>query len=126
MAECWSGQRQTQQETEATSKEVPEMKTVICYNCSEVGHKSTMCPKPRNEGRRKRDDTNRVQTFSDDKGVLRKNEILATIGDESLPMTIDTGASVMVLPMEFVPSSDRTGNTIQITEANGDNISLQK
>ena len=60
---------------------------------------------------RGRDETKKVQTFPDDTRV---------------PMSINTGASAMVQLIEFTPSSDRTKNTVQITVANDNNVTLQE
>ena len=67
-----------------------DVKPRVCFNCQEVGHKTNASTKPR---RRRKDEGKRVQTTSQPKEVLRQNEAMATVGNHTLPVTMDAGAS---------------------------------
>ena len=75
---------------EDSTKVKTENKVVKCYGCGEVGHKRPDCPK------KKKGSVVKVGKSR----VLRRNEMLATVGGISMPVTIDTGAEVSVLPIE--------------------------
>ena len=62
---------------------------VKCYGCGEVGHKKPDCP-----------NKNKKATMVNvgPSRVLRRNEMLATVSGISMPVTLDTGAEVSVLP----------------------------
>ena len=109
--DCWSKKRQQKEQEVQVKKE--DVKPIVCFNCQEVGHKANACTKPR---LRRKDEGKRVQTTPEPKEVLRQNEAMATVGNLTLPVTMDTGA---VLPKEFVAEKDYTGKMVEITVANG-------
>ena len=47
--------------------------------------------------------------------VLRRNEMLATVGGISMPVTLDTGAEVSVLPEEADSVLRYTGEKVTLT-----------
>ena len=67
-----------------------ESRVVKCYGCGEIGHKKPECPV------KKKASVVKVGPSR----VLRRNEMLATVGGISMPVTLDTGAEVSVLPAE--------------------------
>ena len=83
-------------------------KKVTCYVCGETGHKSPACPK------RKDKTTKRVKTRQTTPEVLKENDLLVRVGGSSFPATLDTGATVSVIPKEFVREDALTGETEQI------------
>ena len=74
------------------SDDIPKIKTegkvIKCYRCGEIGHKKPECPN------KKKASVVKVGPSR----VLRRNEMLATVGGISMPVTLDTGAEVSVLP----------------------------
>ena len=81
------------------------MKGVKCFECGELGHKSPSCPK------RKGKATKRVSTRRRRTEVLADNELLGRVNGYWFPMTLDTGASVSLIPREFVGEDAFTGRT---------------
>ena len=49
-----------------TSKEVKDVKRIICFNCREVGHKSPDCPKPKKERK-----TEAIKTVREKSGTMK-------------------------------------------------------
>ena len=92
--------------TGAVSKgDKPDLKGVKCFECGELGHKSPSCPK------RKGKATKRVSTRRRRTEVLADNELLGRVNGYWFPMTLDTGASVSLIPREFVGEDAFTGRT---------------
>jgi len=75
---------------DSTEKEKSYNKTYKCYGCGEIGHKKPECP-------HKSKTTKKVVTAKGSK-TLRTNELLAQVGDLSLPVTLDMGAQVSLFP----------------------------
>ena len=76
---------------EDNQKVKTEGRVVKCYGCVEVGRKKPDCP-----NKNKKASVVKVGHSR----VLRRNEMLATVGGISMPVTLDTGAEVSVLPEE--------------------------
>ena len=76
---------------EENQKVKTEGRVVKCYRCGEVGHKKPDCPK-----KNKKSSVVKVGPSR----VFRRNEMLATVGVISMPVTLDTGVEVSVLPEE--------------------------
>ena len=91
--------------TEESTKVKTEGKVVKCYGCGEVGHKKPECPKKKKAS---------VVKIGRSK-VLRHNKMLATLGGISMPVTLDTGAEVSVLPMEADCVKRYTGETVTLS-----------
>ena len=83
----------------------PDLKGVKCFECGELGHKSPSCPK------RKGKATKRVSTRRRKTEVLADNELLGRVNGYWFPMTLDTGASVSLIPREFLGEDAFTGRT---------------
>ena len=97
-----------------------------CYTCGQPRHKSPDCPnKAESSNNRKDVDARkkdgrkalrniRVSTSSDDANV-----ILAMVEGKQLPLLLDTGAQISVMPAELVPTSAKTGDKVRIKGFNG-------
>ena len=79
-----------------------------CFECGELGHKSPSCPI------RKGKATKRVSTRGRKTEVLADNELLGRVNGYWFPMTLDTGASVSLIPREFEGEDAFTGRTEQL------------
>ena len=94
-----------------TLQETPEKKPVVCYNCREVGHKAPACPKPKSERPRRKE----VKVLSEIKPEVKElhdNEILVQVEGKDIPVTLDSGATITVLPKEMIPNTWLTGRQI--------------
>ena len=89
---------------EESTKVKVEGRQVKCYGCGESGHKKPDCPK------KKKASVVKLGTSR----ILRRNELLATVGGISMPMTLDTGAEVSVLPIEAECVKKYTGETVTL------------
>ena len=105
--DCWSRRRPFGTPAPAnspgdntTSKEVKDVKPIIGFNCREVGHKSPDCPKPK-KGRK----TEAIKTVRERGGSMK---VMATYGEHEFPILLDTGATVTIIPKEFVKPEDIT------------------
>ena len=83
----------------------PEWKKVKCYGCGEEGHKKLDCPKAKSKT------VKRVERQHESVQTLRGNELLAKVEGYSIPMTIDSGAEISVIPKELVDVVKYTGRT---------------
>jgi len=86
-----------------------DVKPIICFNCGDVVHKSTDCPK---KGKKSRSD-NRLKTGRTRIKMLDHNELIATLDGVSFPVTLNTGGSVSLVPKELVPKFALRGETIE-------------
>ena len=78
--------------TPAVSK--PEKKP-ICFNCRQVGHKSLQCPK-----KQAANSVKRIQIPLSKVKMLKQGEVLAAILGQAIPVTIDSGAEITIVPEE--------------------------
>ena len=83
-------------------------RTVTCFVCGEIGHKSPSCPQRRDKAAK------RVVTRQTEPEVLGENDLLESVDGCSFPATLDTGASITLLPKEFVKKEALTGETEQV------------
>ena len=61
--------------------------------------------------------------------TLAENDVMASVNDHRLPMTLDSGEEVSIVPQEFVKPSDFMGETLKwclcqtwVTEARVANV----
>ena len=80
-----------------------EGKKIKCYGCGEEGHRKTESPKAKSKTAK------RVQTQKDNTHVLGMNELLARVEGYLSSMTLDTSATILVVPKEIVSGEKYTG-----------------
>ena len=81
------------------------MSQVTCFRCRQQGHISPNClKKPTSK-------IKRVQVNEDLIETLKENEVFGAVGLYRMPITIDTGAEVTVVPEEAVEPYQLTGET---------------
>ena len=100
--------------TEESTKAKVETKVVKCYGCGETGHKKPECP------RKKKTSVVKLGPSR----VLRRNEMLATVGGITMPITLDMGAEVSVLPREADCVKKYTGETVTLRGVFDDDKSI--
>ena len=88
-----------------TGAPLTEKKPIVCLACHQVGHKSPQCPK------RQQGSVKIIQIPVDYVKALRENEIMAQISGILVPVTIDSGAQITVVPEELVKQTEFTGET---------------
>ena len=79
-----------------------------CYSCYDVGHKSPQHPK------KKKGTVKRVEIPVDRVTSLNANEVIAEISGVRIPLTIDSGAQMTVVPLEVVKPEELTGETTKL------------
>ena len=84
---------------------IPEWKKVKCYGCGEEGHEEPDFPKAKSKT------VKRVERQHEGIQTLRGNELLAKVEGYSIPMTIDSGAEISVIPKELLDVVKYTGRT---------------
>ena len=82
-------------QTPVTSPQA-ETKPVVCFSCHEVGHKSPQCPK------KQKRTVKRIEIPTDSVKALRSNKVMAEISGTMIPLTIDLGTQMTVVPLEVV------------------------
>ncbi len=92
-----------------------------CYTCGVVGHKSPDCPSKTSNGSKRVEvkkepenaDKSKKKSFKQaEVSVLYNgptNTIQASLYGQPLPLLLDTGAQLSVVPKELVPPAARTG-----------------
>ena len=80
-----------------------ERKPIVCFACHQLGHKSPQCPK------RQQGNVKHIQIPVDCVKALGENELMAQISGISVPITVDSGAQLTVVPEEMVKESEFTG-----------------
>ena len=81
-----------------------ETKPIRCFACGELGHKSNVCPK-------KKDKLKRLTIPWKHVRELGYSDIMGKVNGVTLPITMDSGADVSLVPIEAVKQSDYTGET---------------
>ena len=77
------------------------MGEVTCFNCHQKGHISPSCPAKKK--------VKKVKVMEDIIATLKSNEVFGAVGPHRMPITIDTGAEVTVVPAEAVDDDQLTG-----------------
>ena len=93
------------EKVEITPKAV---RAVTCFVCGEIGHKSPSCFHRRDKAAK------RVMTKQTEPEVLGESDLLVNVHGCSFPATLDTGASITLLPKEFVKEEALIGETEQV------------
>ena len=95
----------------ATPAVTPQVdkKPVVCFSCHQVGHKSPQCPK------QQQGSVNRIKIPVDCVKALGNNEVMAEMSGILLPVTLDSGAQVTIVPEEAVKESEFTGETTRFS-----------
>ena len=88
---------------------------IICYNCQEQGHKAPQCPKRVTSVKRVQIPINRVK-------LLKENEVMGKVQGHLLPITVDTGAEITVVPEECVGESELTGESFTVNTFNNTKV----
>ena len=83
------------------------MKPIVCFLCNEVGHKPPQCPN------KKKEKIKKDKIFAHLIETLAKNDSMASVNNQLLPMTLDSGAEISIVPQEFVNPSDFTGESLK-------------
>jgi len=76
---------------DSSGKDKSETKYYKYFGCGEVGHRRSECPHQNKK-------TKAVKV--DSPKLLDGNELIAQVGDITMPVTLDTGATVSMLPEE--------------------------
>ena len=95
----------TRPEIPRQTKGERDMSQVTCFRCRQQGHISPNCPK------KPTSKIKRVQVNEDLIETLKENEVFGAVGPYRMPITIDAGAEVMVVPEEAVEPHQLTGET---------------
>jgi len=99
--------------TAPVAREVPPPNTtrnsrdLTCFKCGKKGHKSPECPS-RPRGNR------RVQDITRTPVPLNDEEIFGSLNGCDLPVTIDTGAQISIVPMECVLKEQMVGRKMTV------------
>ena len=89
-----------------------DLSQVTCFRCRQQGHISPNCPKkPTSKVRRVRIQEDLIQT-------LKENEVFGAVGPYRMPITLDTGADITVVPEESVEQDQFTGETCELRSFN--------
>ena len=76
---------------------------LTCFNCHQKGHISPNCPAKKK--------VKKVRVLEDRIVSLNTNEIFGEVGPHRMPITLDTGAEVTVVPAEAVEPHQFSGET---------------
>ena len=89
-----------------------DLSQVTCFRCRQQGHISPNCPKkPASKVRRVRIQEDLIQT-------LKENEVFGAVGPYRMPITLDTGADITVVPEESVEQDQFIGETCELRSFN--------
>ena len=96
----------TVKKEQVTDRVTPQrsMTDVTCFKCHQRGHISTNCTTRKNKIKKVKVQEDRLET-------LRTNEVFGAIGPHRMPITLDTGAEITVVPEETVAEDQFTGET---------------
>ena len=103
----------------ATTSEVPKpnrqfqrpLAETTCFKCHQKGHISPNCPANKSKVKKVRVEEDKIE-------ILKSNEVFGAVGPHRMPVTLDTGAEVTVVPEEAVELSQFTGGTCELRSFN--------
>ena len=98
-------------EQSSSSKGERDMSTITCFRCRKKGHISPECPTRTNK-------VKRIKIPAERLVALRKNEVFGGLGDCQVPVTLDTGADVTVVPFECELPHQFTGDVCELNSFN--------
>ena len=75
-----------------------------CFNCHQKGHISPNCPTKRMKVKKVRVDQGKIE-------ILKENEVFGAVGPHRMPITLDTGAEITVVPEEAVQPQQFSGKS---------------
>ena len=106
------------------SSKKDERTIISCFACEQPGHKSPDCPNKAGsklkDGDSKKKDSrkalhnNRISVSLEDANIVQ-----AKVKGKELPLLLDTGAQISVMPDELIPSAARTGDEVSVKGFNG-------
>ena len=88
-----------------------DVSEVTCFNCRKKGHISPQCPSHKTK-------VKRIKIPAERLVALRKNEEFGCINECQVPVTLDTGADVTVVPFECVSPHQFTGESCELNSFN--------
>jgi len=110
-----------EQGTSHTNSSKAEPTAPRCYSCGIVGQKSPDCPnrnkptepeKDKEVAWKKKEKQPKRQAMVSVDESDRENTTMATIYGQQLPVVLDTGAQMSVVPAELIPPVAHTGNKV--------------
>ena len=120
--DCWSDNNSSPYQPVSVSGSAAA--TITCFACGELGHKSTQCP---NKDRNGKGESNLLrQVKAEPKEVqvkpvrrIRKQQNKDTVlrmkvNSQSVPVLLDSGSSVTVVPENMVAETQKTGDIVAI------------
>ena len=97
---------------------------ITCYSCGEVGHKSTQCPNKDRIGKVESNLLRQVKAEPKEVQVkpvrrIRKHQNKDTslrmkVNSQVVPVLLDSGSSVTVVPENMVAETQKTGDTVAV------------
>ena len=75
-----------------------------CFICHQKGHISPNCPSKRNKVKKVRVQEDKIET-------LKLNKVFGAVGPHRMPITMDTGAEITVIPEEAVQPHQFSGES---------------
>ena len=97
-----------------------DRKPVMCFTCHQQGHKSPQCPKKVTTTIKQiQIPINHVKPFKD-------NEVIGMVDGHMLPITVDSGAEISMVPEKCVKESQFTGETCTVNAFNSSKFTGRK
>ena len=90
-----------------------------CFSCHQKGHISPNCPSRKSKVKKVRVETDHIEN-------LKYNEVFGSVGPHRMPITMDTGAEITVVPEEAVHPDQFTGDTCELWSFNNTKSSGRK
>ena len=82
-----------------------------CFSCHQKGHISPNCPTKKSKVKKVTVQESKLES-------LKHNEVFGSVGPHRMPVTLDTGAEITVVPEEAVDPSQFTGDTCELRSFN--------